>query len=280
MSAEPVPDVKHEEQVETYFDQHAKQWSDLYEHAQSVHDVMFAERMKIAVEFLQEYLPENARILDAGCGAGRTSVALAQRGYVVECADLSQEMLQECHRNMEQANIPAERYTIRHVDMNDDVLRRQSYDGVCSLGFLMYQEDPLQSIRQLSSLVRPGGILVVSAPTKINIPEYFGLARVWRSLVTRVLKRVGKAPPRKERSNIAKIWKHKFNVIQLKRLLEAGQCNFLAYKGHGFVRFVFVENILGFRGQLMLHKFFTSLSHVLPIGRWGRNLIIVGRKHG
>ena len=99
--------------------------------------------------------------------------------------------------------------------------------------------------------------------------------------MTRVLKRVGKAPPRTERSNIAKIWKHKFNVIQLKRLLEAGTVELVrAYKGHGFVRFVFVEDILGFRGQLMLHKFFTSLSHVLPIGRWGRNLIIVGRKHG
>ena len=94
----------------------------------------------------------------------------------------TQTSLRRCFKNVigtwNMPTSPRMRYSIRHVDMNDDVLRRQSYDGVCSLGFLTVP--PFSTAEHSPALERRAGLLdnlVVSAPTKINIQV---VASDWR----------------------------------------------------------------------------------------------------
>ena len=63
----------------------------------------------LAEEFLVlEYVPDSARILDLGCGAGRASIALAELGFEVVGVDLSRAMVQQAREQARLAQVEVE----------------------------------------------------------------------------------------------------------------------------------------------------------------------------
>ncbi len=89
-------DEPHIDMVETYFDDNAKDWSDLYSKAQRVNDLVLADRRDAAVDSLASAVTPGGLIMDAGCGAGRTSLDLVERGYRIHGIDISHKMLDHC----------------------------------------------------------------------------------------------------------------------------------------------------------------------------------------
>lgn len=57
---------------------------------------------------VSDLLPEGGRVLEAGCGGGEQSLALAQSGFDVTLLDFSSEALTKARRNFERAKIRAE----------------------------------------------------------------------------------------------------------------------------------------------------------------------------
>jgi 2-polyprenyl-3-methyl-5-hydroxy-6-metoxy-1,4-benzoquinol methylase len=67
-------------------------------------------------EWLERWLPESGHVLDAGGGAGRYSVWLAERGYNVTLVDLSHEQVRIAREKTEEHGV-GERITARQGDI-------------------------------------------------------------------------------------------------------------------------------------------------------------------
>jgi len=95
------------------------------------------------------------RILDAGCGSGRTMDELAAYGEV-SGVDLSAEALQAAR-------------TRGHADVREALVERVPYadavfDVVTCLDVLEHTPDDRVTLRELRRVTRPGGTLIVTVP--------------------------------------------------------------------------------------------------------------------
>ncbi|WP_327052246.1 class I SAM-dependent methyltransferase [Halomicrococcus gelatinilyticus] len=85
------------------------------------------------VDYLDRYLPDAGRVLDAGGGAGRYACWLAERGYDVTLVDLSSEQVAIAREKADERGlvdrVTAERGDVRDLDFDDD-----GFDAVCCLG--------------------------------------------------------------------------------------------------------------------------------------------------
>ena len=107
-------------------------------------------------------VPEDCRVLDYGCGTGRTTLELLRRGCQVTAFDLSSEMLSI-----------AQTKVIQHGFNADFLSQAERLEGctwpvVTCIGVLDYYPDPVPLLRTLSQHLTPGGRLVVTFPNAIN----------------------------------------------------------------------------------------------------------------
>lgn len=145
---------------QAFFDNFAEQYD----------DEIFTQNTAAEVDFLVEHLalPEGAVILDVGCGTGRHSVGLAQRGYRVTGVDLSPGMLAVAAERARTASVEVEWVTSNAADF----ARADAFDAVICLCegamcLLSDADDPLERdmtiLRNIRKSLRPGGKLVLNA---------------------------------------------------------------------------------------------------------------------
>lgn len=272
---------KHTALVQDYFDHNAQSWHDYYQAGKSLTHIILKNRMKIALEFMNRYLPpENSpRILDAGCGSGLIGVALARRGYRVDGWDISERMIEFSQKNFEKAGIPGEQYSLTTGNLMESDLAAGSYDGIMALGFLQYQPNETEVLHHLYDLLLPGGVMVMSGPVGAKLSNYFGLAMKIRQLRRR---RRGNANPKIKDAEIEQlhtISANSYSVGRFRSLLEAADFQMLGYRGHGYAHFDFLSRRLPNRHQKRLHRLLTKTSKILPIQRYANDMVIVARKN-
>lgn len=95
-------------------------------------------------------------LLDAGCGAGRFAEVALECGARVVAVDISAAAF-ACRRTFDRFS--PDDYLVIRADLFDLPLRKESFDGVYSLGVLHHTPDPLGALRHLSPLLRPSGRL-------------------------------------------------------------------------------------------------------------------------
>jgi SAM-dependent methyltransferase len=105
---------------------------------------------------------KQAQVLDAGCGWGVTLAALERRGYQVVGLDVSRRML-------EQLDTPQRR--LIEADLAKPLGHDAPvYDAALALDVIEHLDDDRAVVNRLGSLVRRGGIVIVSVPA---LPELF-----------------------------------------------------------------------------------------------------------
>jgi 2-polyprenyl-3-methyl-5-hydroxy-6-metoxy-1,4-benzoquinol methylase len=108
---------------------------------------------------LDDAIPADALVLEAGCGTGQLSLFLARAGRRVVGIDLSRAAL-------ELAVNASRRYGLSNVQFAETDLRRPgvqhgAFDVVICSGVLHHTPAPRASFAAVARLVRPGGILAV-----------------------------------------------------------------------------------------------------------------------
>ncbi|MBU6334355.1 MAG: methyltransferase domain-containing protein [Chloroflexi bacterium] len=106
-------------------------------------------------------LPAHAGVaLDIGCGPGHTALAIARHVAAVVAIDLSEAMLAQARLLAQQRGITAvrfERGDAGHLPFDD-----ASFDVVTSRYSAHHFPDPLQVLREVARVLRPGGCLLLS----------------------------------------------------------------------------------------------------------------------
>ncbi len=83
----------HQRSVDEYFKGAVAQWCEIYE-LHTLYARIHQERLSIVLLMAESIaLSAEARVLEVGCGAGLTTVALAERGFAVEAVDTVRDML-------------------------------------------------------------------------------------------------------------------------------------------------------------------------------------------
>jgi len=101
------------------------------------------------------------RVLDFGGGNGVLAPTLSRRYRQVVCVDLQPEMLRKVVDQQRLANV-----TIRAEDLFATKLEPESFDTVVAADVLEHIPDFMPIVRELRRLLKPGGELLVSAPSE------------------------------------------------------------------------------------------------------------------
>lgn len=121
------------------------------------------------IEVLEKYIHEKNTILDIGCGAGTVDFYLASQGHKILGVDISEKAVEACKKsthalgledrlNFKKSNFPKERPSKR-------------FNVVICSEVLEHIKNDKKAVEVIFSLLRPGGIVIFSTPSK-SAPLY------------------------------------------------------------------------------------------------------------
>jgi len=122
-------------------------------------------------------LPDDAHILDVGCGAGiPTAKFLTERKFKVIGIDLSDTML-----NLARENVPNAHFI--KMDMNELQFDKNTFNGIVSVYALFHvpKDNHFNIFQKFFEILKPGGILMIN--TGVSESEgtnrFFGVPMFW-----------------------------------------------------------------------------------------------------
>ena len=151
--------------------------------------------------------------LDAGCGSGALSRWLAESGAEVIGVDAAPTMVQ-CAAELAVATPATRGIRFEIANVNSLPFPDAEFDGVVCSSVLEYVSAPHKLVDELSRVLRPGGILVIS------VPNAWSVERMLLRASFRVTGLIGSARPGYMRYS-----RHQFSAREFVHLLSS----------HGFV---------------------------------------------
>lgn len=111
--------------------------------------------MSFQMEEFVKLIPDGGYVLDAGCGSGRDSLALKQRGFKVEAFDASEEM---CNRASKLLGQQVRLCRFEEMDYTDQ------FDGIWACASLLHvtMESMIDVIKRLQLALKTEGVLYAS----------------------------------------------------------------------------------------------------------------------
>lgn len=117
-----------------------------------------AERSALA-RLLDEAIPQDARVLDLGCGTGQMTIFLANGRRQVVGADLTRASLALAADAARRFGVEGTLFV--ETDLRRPCFAEGRFDVVLSLGVLHHTPDPRAAFAAVARLARPGGVVVV-----------------------------------------------------------------------------------------------------------------------
>jgi SAM-dependent methyltransferase len=128
---------------------------------------------RIALGVIMKYLKQDDRILDIGCGSGTLSFFFAAMGNRVCGIDVSKRAIESCTRSSRFLKLNKTSFKIMDFP---NVIPSETYDFVILCEVLEHLKEDSKALEKIFDLLKPGGIAVISTPSK-NAP-LFRMGRV------------------------------------------------------------------------------------------------------
>lgn len=156
--------------------------------------------------FDQWELPENARILELGAGAGELWQENRERispGWQVMLSDLSIPMLQTARA--------ATAWPALGTDGAALPFPNQHFDALLAIGLLDLIKDLPAALAEMARVLKPGGVLVASAAGRAHLAEMEALARRFAPRAS-----LGGEPQRFGLENGQRLLRQQFDEVELR----------------------------------------------------------------
>ncbi len=151
--------------VQTLFNHHARGWRRKYGPKGKLN-----WRVEQFAGRLFELCVPPGHILDLGCGTGEIAAALDQRGYHVTACDVAENMLAIARRSHPGAAVE---WTGLAPDWDTLPFADRSFDAVVASSVFEYLDDVPRVATELSRVLRPEGVLLLSVPNPCNAVRKF-----------------------------------------------------------------------------------------------------------
>jgi len=124
-------------------------------------------------------IPHNSRILDLGCGTGRTTEVLVNRGYRVVGCDISFCMIQAAkHQNIDSPLLVNDACSLSFRAREFDVVVF-SFNGI---DYIYPYEKRLEAFQEIERILKPGGLFIFSSHNHCFPRSLDGIIPFLRSL--------------------------------------------------------------------------------------------------
>jgi SAM-dependent methyltransferase len=127
------------------------------------------------VATLEDVLPADGRVLDAGGGPGRYSLWFADRGLDVAHCDLTPELVAFAREKAAEAGV-ADRIDHAEADVRDLPYEDDAFDAVCCLGGVLNhvvdEAERERAVAELRRVARPGAPVVASVISRLGGVRY------------------------------------------------------------------------------------------------------------
>jgi 2-polyprenyl-3-methyl-5-hydroxy-6-metoxy-1,4-benzoquinol methylase len=161
------------EELRTYYEGRARELDELaltYEHPDPYKRFFYGSRFRAVLDALDPHPGEE--ILEVGCGSGYYTRELARLGAVVTATEYAPSALAQARRNV------GEVADFRLEDAQRLSFADASFDKVLSSEVIEHVPDPERAVSEASRVLRPGGLLVVSTPSRLSpLNLAYGLKR-------------------------------------------------------------------------------------------------------
>lgn len=147
-----------QEIVKAYYDTNAE--SELSRLATPYNQVEYHTTLHL----IEKYFNKRGRVLDVGCGPGRYSLALLEKGYTVSLLDLSQKELDIAKKRISEKGYEAEGYYCQSA-MALEGFKDESFDYVLLMGPMYHlhgEENRLHVLKEVRRILKPGGKALVA----------------------------------------------------------------------------------------------------------------------
>jgi SAM-dependent methyltransferase len=181
--------------VQEHFRAEAAYWKEVYLRGGLV-PTTYQERRSVVLALVDRLaLPGNSNVLDVGCGAGFTAVALAQRGYAVTATDNIQPMI-DATRDLAAQSGLGKRVMVGLGDAHHLPFRANLFELVLAIGLVSWLQSPKDAMREIARVLRPGGCLILTVGNRWALyqwldPVSFPPLRPVRRRVRKVVERFG-----------------------------------------------------------------------------------------
>jgi 2-polyprenyl-3-methyl-5-hydroxy-6-metoxy-1,4-benzoquinol methylase len=139
----------------------------------------FKERVKVwqrAIEKRMAHMPAKSLCLDMGCGDGSISRQVAARGIRIVGFDQSETMLSLARHQADQEGVGSRaEYLLASLPLSEELTKAYENSAgliICS-SVMEYISDYEKVLGQFHSLLKPGGILLLSLPNRLSLFRIF-----------------------------------------------------------------------------------------------------------
>ncbi len=267
--------------VDAYFQSAAPCWKEIYQ-LDDIYATIHQQRRAAVLALVDKlgWSPES-HILEIGCGAGSTTVALAQRGYVVEAIDTVGAMIDLTRQAAVETGVGHRVRTsvgdVRYLAFPDNM-----FSLVVAMGVTPYLYSLSQAMHEMARVLKPGGYLTVNADNTWRLndvldPRRFPALASTRWKVREVLERFGLCKPAsRPRPHMYSI--KEFDAFLSTVGLEKVEGTTLGFGPFSFLNYKLLPDSVGVK---LHHKLQSLADRGFPLIRsTGAQYIVLARKFG
>ncbi|MEP6985070.1 MAG: methyltransferase domain-containing protein [Chloroflexota bacterium] len=148
-------------------------WHTVYQEERSYTGYALRKQHRFVLDLIQQ-TEDARRILDVGCGAGVTALALAQIGYEVDGVDIAPKMIKRAQSEAQHQHLNCDFKVglAEHLPYSD-----QYYDVVIALGLLGNILDDKPALDEMVRVLKPRGRLIMTMPNILALDLIIALPK-------------------------------------------------------------------------------------------------------